>query len=260
MDRTSLGDRMKAYEAATRTVLPRRTHTILRVDGRAFHSYCRGLERPYDAEFMGHMDRVAEALCKEVAGTVFSFTQSDEISLLVTDFQSEQSEPWFGGVVGKILSISASLATATLNGLRMAETGKVALFDARVFTISDPVDVAKYFIWRQRDTVKNSISMAAQAAFPHRELQGLHSGALQEKLFSERGINWNDYPAGFKRGRVARKVTALEEVTYTHKRTQEVVTTEVLRSRWVTEEAPHFTLEPGGFLVEAIPQLPRLEG
>lgn len=97
-DKTGLGDRMKGYEAVTRAVLPRRTYTIIRVDGRSFHSYLSGAVKPYDFGFMAEMDEVALALCKEISGAQFAFVQSDEISVLVTDFASNGTQPWFGGV------------------------------------------------------------------------------------------------------------------------------------------------------------------
>jgi tRNA(His) guanylyltransferase len=254
-DSTALGDRMKAYEAVHRAVLPRRTYTLLRLDGRSFHSYLRGCERPFDEAFMADMDATAEALCAEVSGAAFAYTQSDEISILITDFAALGTQPWFGGVVAKVLSVSASLATAVLNERR---PGKRALFDARVFTVSDPVEVANYFIWRQRDAVRNSISMAAQARFSHKRLHGVSSGGMQELLFTEAGINWNDYPAGCKRGRVAVRQVGERPVEYVDKRTQEAVTTTAVRSWWETTAAPDFTAEPGGWLAGAIPALPTL--
>src|SRR5690606_41509505 len=104
-----------------------------------------------------------------ITGTAVADPRSDEIGLLLTDVATPQTQPWFGGVVAKQLSVSASLATAVVNERR---PGKRALFDARVFTISDPVEVANYFLWRQRDAVRNSISMAAQAHFSHKRLHG----------------------------------------------------------------------------------------
>ncbi|WUH94503.1 hypothetical protein OG900_33105 [Streptomyces sp. NBC_00433] len=254
-DSTALGDRMKAYEAVHRALLPRRTYTLLRLDGRSFHSYLRGCERPFDEAFMADMDAVAEALCAEVSGAAFAYTQSDEISILVTDFAALGTQPWFGGVVAKVLSVSASLATAVLNERR---PGKRALFDARVFTMADPVEVANYFLWRQRDAVRNSISMAAQAEFSHKRLHGVSSGGMQELLFTEAGVNWNDYPAGCKRGRVTVRQVGERPVEYVDKRTQETVTTTAVRSWWETSAAPNFTAEPGGWLAGAIPALPTL--
>lgn len=255
-DHTALGDRMKRYEAATRTVLPRRTYTLLRVDGRAFHSYLRGAAKPFDEQFMADMDHVAEALCQEITGSVFAYTQSDEISILVTDFASEQTEPWFGGVVAKQLSISAALATAVLNERR---PGHRALFDSRVFTLSDPVEVANYFLWRQRDAVRNSISMAAQAHFSHKRLHGVNSGGMQELLWSEKGVNWNDYPDGCKRGRVAVRHSGERPVEYVDRRSGETVSTTAVRSWWASTAAPHFTTEPGSWLACAVPVLPTLQ-
>jgi tRNA(His) 5'-end guanylyltransferase len=253
-DSTSLGDRMKRHEAAYRAVLPRRTYTVIRVDGRAFHSYLRGAEKPFDEAFMTDMDTVAEALCQEITGSVFAYTQSDEVSVLVIDFASEQTEPWFGGVVAKQLSITAALATAVLNERRPGR----ALFDSRVFTLSDPVEVANYFLWRQRDAVRNSISMAAQAHFSHRRLHGVSTGGMQELLWSEAGVNWNDYPDGCKRGRVAVRRTGERPVEYVDKRTKQTVHTTAMRSWWETAAAPHFTTEPGSWLADVIPTLPML--
>lgn len=253
-DSTALGDRMKRYEAATRTLLPRRTYTILRVDGRSFHSYLRGATKPFDEVFMADMDAVAEALCAEISGAVFAYTQSDEISVLVTDFGSRGTEPWFGGVVAKQQSISASLATAVLNERR----GGRALFDSRVFTIEDPVEVANYFLWRQRDATRNSIAMAAQANFSHKQLHGVNTSRMQELLWSEKGINWNDYPDGCKRGRVAVREVGERETSYVDKRSGETMTVMAVRSWWETSGAPSFTTEAGGWLAAKIPALPTL--
>jgi tRNA(His) guanylyltransferase len=254
-ERDSLGDRMKVYERVTRTVLPHRTYTVCRVDGKAFHSYLRGAAKPYDEGFMADMDAVAEALCAEIAGSVFAYVQSDEVSVLATDFAAAGTQPWFGGEVQKWCSVAASVATAALNARR---PGKPALFDARVFTIADPVEVANYFIWRQRDAVRNSIAMAAHAVFPHQRLHGVNSGQAQELLWLQMGINWNDYPDGCKRGRTVVRVSGEREVTFVQKRTQVEETVVAVRSWWETRPAPHFTASPDGFLAAAIPALPVL--
>lgn len=254
-DSTAIGDRMKRHEAVYRQLVPRRTYSVLRVDGKAFHSYLRGCPRPFDEEFMADMDAVAEALCAEISGAVLAYTQSDEISVLFTDFGSAGTEPWFGGVLAKQLTIAASLTTAVLNERR---PGKRALFDARVFTLADPVEVANYFIWRQRDAVRNSISMAAQARFSHRQLHQVNTGQMQEMLWKEHGINWNDYPAGCKRGRTTVRQVGEREVTYTDKRTQEQHTIQAVRSWWETAGSEHFTAEPDGWLARTIPAMPAL--
>lgn len=246
---------MKRHEAAYRTVLPRRTYTLIRVDGRSFHTYLRDAMKPFDLPFMDAMDAVAEALCKEITGSVFAYAQSDEISVLATDFSSEQTEPWFGGVVAKQISMSAAVATAVLNSLRPTRR---ALFDARVFTLSDPVEVANYFTWRQRDAVRNSIAMTAQAHFSHRRLHGVDTNGMQELLWSEAGVNWNDFPDGCKRGRVTSRHSGERPVEYVDRRTATLVRTTAVRSWWETAPAPRFTSEPEGWLAATVPAMPRL--
>lgn len=253
----ALGDRMKGYEAVTRVTLPRRTYTVLRVDGRSFHTYTRGMVRPFDTEFTDDMNYVAQELCKEVSGAVFAFVQSDEISVLVQDFGSLGTQPWLGGVVGKWQSISAACATAAL--LERRGTEKRAMFDARVFTLPDAVEVANYFIWRQKDAVRNSISMTAQAHFSHRDLQGKSSNEMQEMLFFEKGINWNDTPYAWKRGRVAVRLVGNKTVTFTNKRTGLEETVNAERSWWSTIAAPHFVAQPNAWLARVIPVQPDLQ-
>lgn len=259
-DSTALGDRMKAHEHVTRAVLPRRTYTICRVDGRAWHSYLRDADKPFDMDVISGMAAVAEALCSEMSGAVFAYTQSDECSVLLTDFSAPGTQPWFNGVVQKMTSIAASTATAAFNdAYGKNAAGKFATFDARVFTIPDPVEVANYFVWRQRDAVRNSISMAAQARFSHKRLHKVNTDQMQELLWSEAGINWNDYPAAWKRGQVTVRRVGEREVVYTDRRTKEQVTTMATRSWWETDGAPHFTAHPDGWLADVIPPLPSLK-
>lgn len=258
-DTTALGERMRTYEDAARTVLPRRTFTVVRVDMRAGRSFLRHAERPFDAAVVAAMDAAAAALCTEISGAAIAYTQSDEVSVLVTDFATPQTEPWFAGVAQKLASIAASVASTAFNRSYSVDLNDAtAVFDGRAFTICDPVEVANYFVWRQRDAVRNSISMAAQAHFSAKRLHGLHTGQMQELLWSEKGVNFNDYPAGAKRGRVCTRHTGEEDVTYTDKRTKQPITTRAVRSRWVTEPAPHFTAESGSWLAHHIPALPTL--
>ena len=258
-DRTSLGDRMKTYEAVTRAVLPRRTYTVVRVDGRAFHSVLRLSEKPFDVSVMAAMNAVAQALCGEMSGAVFAYTQSDEASVLLTDFGAPGTQPWFGGVTQKVASIAASVATVAFNQHYGVECNDAAAtFDARVFTIPDPVEVANYFLWRQRDCVRNSISMAAQAHFSHNRLHRVNTDQMQELLWQEKGVNWSDYPDGCKRGRATVRRSGERDVTYTDRRTKQEVCTVALRSWWETEAAPHFTANPDGWLADMIPPIPAL--
>src|SRR5690348_11584910 len=146
------------YENRTRLLLPRRTYTLIRVDGKAFHTYTRGCARPYDLDLMADMDATAVALCRQVAGARLAFVRSDEISLLLTDFGTAQTDAWFEGSVQKMASVSASIATAAFNRSRLTRMEREAwmetdpaLFDSRVWTIPERGEVFNYFVWRQQD-------------------------------------------------------------------------------------------------------------
>ena len=248
----SLGDRMKEYERETRAVLPRGAWTVLRVDGRAFHSYTRGLARPYDEKLMSDMDKVAEALLREIDGAVVAYTQSDEVSVLVQDFSSENFMPWMGGVIAKWQSVGASLATATLFSRRMDE--KMPLFDGRVFSLPSTTEACNYLIWRQRDTLRNAVSMAARAEFSHQQLLGKSVPEMKEMLLAN-GVDFDSYPLGFRQGRMSTRVVEMKEFSYVDKRTGDEVFTSGLRTSVVTEPAPFFSATEG-VLLDLLPQMP----
>jgi len=252
MTRDDLGDRMKrSYENRARYFLPRRTYTLIRVDGRAFHTYTRSCARPYDLDLMADMDATAIRLCQEIGGARMAYVQSDEISVLATDFESSQTEAWFDGSVQKIASISASLATAAFNRARHLRMGgqaggevEMALFDSRAWTIPDREEVANYFVWRQQDASRNSVSMTARAYFDQPRLHALTCSELQELLWSEKGVNWNDQPVGFKRGRLVVPVEEEKSVEVVDSRTGEPRTVDgVIRRSWRVVEPPVFTQE-----------------
>jgi tRNA(His) guanylyltransferase len=214
--RDALGDRMKRYEEATRFILPRRTYTVLRVDGRAFHSWTRGLAKPYDTDFMNCIDSTAIALCEQIPGAQFAYVQSDEISVLAVDFLAVDTQSWFDGNVQKWASISAGIATMAFNlrlmrlkGLNNEDeipiTKKLpnAVFDARVFTIPDPIEVENYFVWRQQDAERNSIMMLARSYASHKQLAG-KKRADQHEIIHAAGDNWAKHPVRFKHGAVIR--------------------------------------------------------
>jgi tRNA(His) guanylyltransferase len=188
------------------------------------------------------MAETTRFLCQQIQGARIGYTQSDEISLLLTDFATRQTEAWFDGNVQKIVSIAASLATAKFNECRPAVgvSGRLAFFDARVFTIPQDLEVINYFLWRQRDAVRNSISMLAQAHFSAKQLHGKSTGVMQEMLWAEHGVNWNDEAPRFKRGTIVVPRWKTEEVRYTDKRDQQEHVTETQRRRWVIEAAPDF--------------------
>lgn len=208
-----IGDRMKSfYEDRTRFKLQRKTNTIIRIDGKSFHTYTKGLKRPFDQGLIDDMNETAVYLCKNIQGAKFAYVQSDEISIILTDYDSIQTDAWFDGNIQKITSISSSLATAKFNQLREnrrnKETSnsddKLAMFDSRVFQIPYVEEVLNYFIWRQQDATRNSIQLVAQSLYSHKELKGKNSGMLQEMIF-QKGINWNDFSNREKRGSIIRK-------------------------------------------------------
>jgi len=207
----ALGDRMKSnYEDRARYFLPRRSYTIIRIDGKAFHTYTRGCTKPFDEGLMEDMQATTKALCEQIQGCKFGYTQSDEISLVLTDFDELNTSAWFDGNIQKIASVSASIATATFNRLRYVRymysseipfsERILAHFDARVFTIPSRSEVLNYLLWRQNDASKNSISMVALAHASHNELEGKNSKEKQEIIFQKSGKNWNDLPVHHKRG------------------------------------------------------------
>lgn len=218
----SLGDRMKGYERASKVTLPRRLPVVVRVDGKAFHTLTRSCERPFDGNLMAAMDRTAEALCEEAQGAVFAFVQSDEISVLLHNYKRLQSEPWFDNELQKIVSVAASTAAA-----EFGERWGQAAFDARAFVLPE-AEVANYFIWRQQDATRNSIQMATRAVYSHAQVDDKNTSEMQEMLHAK-GINWNDYPIGCKRGRAV--------VRETYERSG------VMRHRWVTADPPIFTAD-----------------
>lgn len=224
----SLSERMKAYyEDRTRSYLPRRTYSILRLDGKGFHQYTKriGAAKPYDVNLMSRMDLTAKFLCANIQGAKLGYVQSDEISILLTDFDGIQTQAWFDGNIQKITSVAASMATGFFNSISAGTFGskpydnvakyqsmdvndwilqadsELAFFDARVFTIPDKVEVYNYFAWRIKDWEANSLQMLARSHYSHAELHGKGHDELHE-LIHKAGDNWAKQPDEIKRGRV----------------------------------------------------------
>ena len=234
MKNDSLGDRMKKYEGVPKTTLMRRNPVIIRIDGKAFHTFTRGFQHPFDNILIESMQDTMKYLCENIQGCKFGYCQSDEISLLLTDYENINTAAWFDYEVQKMCSIAASMATLAFNrtfGERVDEEygyieseamfpsleeetfrqiekeyeahqkalNKGAMFDARCFSIPKE-EVCNYFIWRQQDATRNSIQMVGQANFSHKELQNKSCDKIQDMLMLEKGINWNDFPTVQKRG------------------------------------------------------------
>lgn len=229
MNKDSLGDRMKShYENIPKTRLTRREPVIIRIDGKAFHTFTRGFQRPFDNILIESMQETMKYLCENIQGCKLGYCQSDEISLLITDYETINTAAWFDYQVQKMCSIAASMATLAFNrafkdeveyvlGWAEAESlamyhaqveltkphikalEKGAMFDARCFSIPKE-EVCNYFIWRQQDATRNSIQMVGQANFSHKELQNKSCDKIQDMLMLEKNINWNDFSTVKKRG------------------------------------------------------------
>lgn len=252
---------MKAYESVPRNFLTRRIPVIVRLDGKAFHTFTKGMEKPFDRVLMETMQETMKYLCENIQGCVFGYTQSDEITLVLTDYATIKTDAWFGYNVQKMTSIASSMATMAFNrafGDAFAKmlctpgrdtspyvdkkTGrvKVGIFDARVFSVPKD-EVCNCLIWRQQDATRNSIEAVGQAHFSHRELQGKSCNEVQEMLWSLRGINWNDLPADCKRGSCCYRIERIVKMDDPRKAGEQI---EVHRRVWVIDrDPPIFTQE-----------------
>lgn len=223
----SLGDRMKEnYENRSKTYLVRRMPVIIRLDGKAFHSFTKGFKRPYDEIFHNTMNETLKYLCENIQGCKIGYTQSDEITLLLTDYDTLTTAAWFDYAVQKMCSVAASMATMAFNKFLAYEYEELnrwvsewehtkedeeymytvydkmvkgAMFDARCFNIPED-EVVNCFIWRQQDATRNAIQMLGQCNFSHKELQNKSCNDIQDMLITQKGINFNDMPTEFKRG------------------------------------------------------------
>lgn len=263
-NKDSLGDRMKTYEYVTRTYLTRRMPVIIRfqaLDGKAFHSFTRGLKKPFDEIFVKSMQDTMKYLCENVQGCVLGYCQSDEITLVLVDYQSREASAWFDSNIQKMVSVSASMATLAFNRFFAEEVhtfrnrmkydddgylnkneydlwtvynkavNKGAMFDSRVFTLPKE-EVVNCLIWRQQDATRNSIQSVGQANFSDKELHGKKCNDIQDMLMLEKGINWNDFPTHLKRGSCCiKKPFKINEGT----------DQETVRNKWVVDtEIPIF--------------------
>ena len=202
----------------------------IRLDGKAFHTFTRGFRKPFDEILIKAMQETTKYLCENIQGCVLGYTQSDEITLILVDYKNLDTSAWFDYEIQKMCSISASMATIAFNKAfeenidtfflnevvnKLADVSnetkyrlyqtylkaieKGAMFDARVFNIPKE-EVTNLIYWRQLDATRNSIQMAGQANFSHKELQGKSCNMIQDMLMTQKGINWNDIPTHQKRG------------------------------------------------------------
>lgn len=235
MDRSDLAKRMKEYyETVPKTKLMRRTPVAIRVDGKSFHTFTRGFQKPFDEVLVKTMQEIMKYLCENIQGCVLGYTQSDEITLILIDYQELDTDAWFDYEVQKLCSISASMATMAFNKFFARNCNlwknktfptnylghldapitpddvtllnaynnaleKGAMFDARCFNIPKE-EVTNLVYWRQIDASRNSVQMVGQANFSHKELQNKTCNMIQDMLMTQKDINWNNLPTHLKRG------------------------------------------------------------
>lgn len=266
--------RMKKYEYVTRTYLTTRTPVIIRIDGKAFHTFTRGFNKPFDNILSDTMQATMKYLCENIQGCVIGYTQSDEISLVLVDYKDIDTCAWFDYNIQKCASVAASMATMAFNRLfkqindawwfdltnKWVESGmtkntfipnsdielyskhslainqKGAMFDARVFNIPKE-EVCNNILWRQQDATRNSIQMVGHANFSDKQMHGKNTSQIQDMLMLEKGINWNDLPTRYKRGSCCiRKVND-----------------QIGRSEWIIDnEIPIFKAEGRKYIDERI--------
>ncbi len=219
--RDDIGTRMKNfYEQIPKTKLMRRCPVAIRIDGKAFHTYTRNFKRPFDSVFMRAMQETMKYLCENIQGCVLGYTQSDEITLILVDYEKINSSAWFDYEVQKLCSVSASMATMRFNQVfarlvqevkeegtedpkyikvldKACEAG--AMFDSRCFNIPKE-EVTNLIYWRQLDASRNSIQMVGHANFSQKQMHGKSTGDIQDMLMLEKNINWNYFPVACKRG------------------------------------------------------------
>lgn len=226
MDTSDLANRMKEYEKRNQYYLQKRTPVAIRVDGRNFHTFTKGFKRPFDNILIKSMQETAKYMCENIQGAKFAYVQSDEITIILVDYDTLKTDCWFNYRTDKLCSISASMATMAFNKFFSTEVSvlqamkksgikpniskdyidillkaedKGAMFDARCFNIPKE-EVTNCIYWRQLDASRNSIQMVGQANFSHKELHCKTCNNIQDMLMLQKNINWNDFPTYQKRG------------------------------------------------------------
>ncbi len=212
MDKTALGDRMKAYERqeTARIFLPG-IPIVARMDGRSFSKFTKDMQRPFDFYFTKTMQSVTQRLVEKTNADI-GYTQSDEITLIWKN-DDINKELMFGNKKFKWHSILSAMTTMLFNGGMYSDTPQ--MFDARVFQVPNLFEASNVLMWREQDAVRNSIQMLARSLYSHNECNNKNTSELQEMCF-QKGHNWNDLHSDnkrgsyFKRSKTVRKFTAKE--------------------------------------------------
>lgn len=196
----SIGDRIKKYEEVSRGVLSPRSYVVIRVDGKAFHTFTKHCDKPFDLKLIEAMVATGEKCAKEMQGFKVGYHQSDEFTFILSDLDSYESELWFDREIQKLVSVSASMFTAYFNEIYGS---KNAMFDSRAFNVPAE-DVSNVLIWRMRDWERNSIQMLARAHYSAKELHNKKTADLHELLY-EKGVNWAELSPQLKNGTLITK-------------------------------------------------------
>ena len=250
-----LGDRMKALQSLRDYKLDKKEYVLCHIDGRAFSKLIKhNFELPFDDKFIDFMNQTAIYLCKSIQGCKLAYVQSDEISLLLTDFSKEETGNFFQYRLCKLQSVIASLATGEFNRLwycdqiinnpsdavNIISSRKPVQFDCKAWNVYEYNDAFAWFKFRQNDCIRNSKQQAAQTYVkPKKKLVNLSSDQQIELLKNEYGIDWNEYSNGKKYGRLIRRCVyeAEGENPIIHEQAMSI------RHKWVAEDAPIFTNE-----------------
>ena len=211
---------MLCYEQVSKGTLTKRVPVVIRIDGKAFHTFTKGMKKPFDNIIEETMLETMKYLCENIQNCVIGYTQSGEISLVLCDYESIDTSSWFDNEIQKLCSVTASMATFKFNQVfkekvqqsceadNKAYVKKVisgALFDARAFNV--PIDdTHNYLVYRQQDATRNSVQSLARSMYSSSEINGINAKDLQDKMFTEKGVNWNDLTAYQKRGLCCVKV------------------------------------------------------
>ena len=204
MKKDSIGNRMKNnYENRYRIKLTRKMPVIIRLDGKAFHTLTKYCNKPFDNALQTIMENTALTLCSKIQGAKCAYVQSDEISLLLTDFEKLSTDAWFDYNIQKLVSVSAGIASAYFTVNYMCNEN-IAVFDSRAFNIPKE-EVCNYFIWRQQDWIKNSIQMLSQTYYSTKQLHKKNTSDMHEMLH-KKGVNWMDLDPVWKNGSFIYKI------------------------------------------------------
>ena len=206
-----LGDRMKGYEKVQSQKLYTKMPVVLRLDGKAFHTYTRGFDKPFDTDLHEVREATLKYLCENIQGALFGYAQSDELSIVLKDWDTFETSAWFDNKIMKLCSVSASMCTAEFNRLASDKKHKLechnlppkfrltALFDSRCFNLPKE-EVVNYLLWRQQDWERNSVQMIGQSLYSHKSLQGVSCKEIITKVEKDHGIIWGELPSWQKRG------------------------------------------------------------